>query len=434
MKKEFSELKPYLLLWGTQSLSALGSGMTGYALVLWLYRETDSALETALLSVCTYAPYVLVGIFAGALSDRWNKKRTMLVCDALAAAGSAAALVLVRANALVPWHLYLLNALSGLMNAVQQPASEVAATRMVPREYYQKTSGLRSFSSSLNSILTPVFATALFALLGMEAVIAFDLLTFAAAFVSLLCFIRVPEPAVPRAGEEKESVLSLAASGLRWLRGDPLVAKLILFLAAVNFFASIYDAALPARFLPREGGEETLGLLNACVGAATLFGSVLAAVLPRPKNRVAVICGTLFVSLTAENLLLAFGKTAGAWCVGAVLGWAVVPLMNANLDVILRVEIPAEMQGRVYACRNSLQFFTIPLGLFSGGFLVDRVFEPLLSAQPETGLLRRLFGAEKGAGAAALFFFLALCGAAVCAVFAFLLRKYRWTEDGAPRQ
>ena len=168
-------LKSYLLLWSTQTFSALGSGMTSYALVLWLYLRSGSALQTALLSICSYAPYVLMSIFAGAFSDRWDKKRTMLVCDLLAALSTIAVLCLVRADMLETWHLYLLNALNGLMNTVQQPACEVAATLLIPKEYYQKTSGLRSFSSSLNSILTPVLATALFSFAGMDAVIAADL-------------------------------------------------------------------------------------------------------------------------------------------------------------------------------------------------------------------------------------------------------------------
>ena len=84
MNKKYTKLKPYLLLWSTQTLSALGSGMTSYALVLWLYLRTGSALQTALLSICSYAPYVVMSVFAGALGDRWDKKRTMLVCDLLA--------------------------------------------------------------------------------------------------------------------------------------------------------------------------------------------------------------------------------------------------------------------------------------------------------------------------------------------------------------
>ena len=190
--QKYQQLRPWLMLWGTQSLSALGSAMTNFALVVWLYQKSGSALETALLSVCSYAPYVAMSIFAGALSDRWNKRRTMLVCDLLAALCTVTVLLLLRADALLPWHMYLLNAVNGLMNTVQRPAADVAATLLIPKEYYQKTCGLRSFSQSLNTILTPVFASALFTLAGMETVIAVDLISFAIAFVALWRFIRIP--------------------------------------------------------------------------------------------------------------------------------------------------------------------------------------------------------------------------------------------------
>ena len=81
MKNKYHGLKPFLTLWSTQSLSALGSAMTSYALVIWSYEQLGSALSTALLTICSYAPYVLMSIFAGALSDRWNKKITMVTCD-----------------------------------------------------------------------------------------------------------------------------------------------------------------------------------------------------------------------------------------------------------------------------------------------------------------------------------------------------------------
>lgn len=77
--------------------------------------------------------------------------------------------------------------------------------------------------------------------------------------------------------------------------------------------------------------------------------------------------------------------------------------MNTNLDVVLRSSIPAAIQGRVYSARNTLQFFTIPLGYFLGGYLVDWVFEPFMAAQSE-GLLVQLFGSGKGSGAGTFVF------------------------------
>ena len=91
--------------------------------------------------------------------------------------------------------------------------------------------------------------------------------------------------------------------------------------------------------------------------------------------------------------------------------------MSTNLDAILRLHVPEDMQGRVYSVRNSLQFFTIPVGYFLGGFLVDQVFEPVMALQTMDSALVRLFGYGKGSGAAFLFFVLAFAGIGVCLYF-----------------
>ena len=132
--KTLSELRGFLILWLTQSFSALGSSMTNFALIVWSYQQEGSALTTALLSVCSYAPYVVMSIFAGALSDKWSKKATMLVSDSFAALCTAAVLLLLLAGRLEIWHLYCLNALNGLMNTVQQPAADVAPRLLTPKK------------------------------------------------------------------------------------------------------------------------------------------------------------------------------------------------------------------------------------------------------------------------------------------------------------
>ncbi len=411
--KTLKELRCFMILWLTQAFSSLGSAMTNFALVIWLYQDSGSALTTALLTVCSYAPYVVMSIFAGAISDKWNKKTVMLVCDSFAAVCTIVTLVLLRTDTLAVWHLYILNALNGLMNSVQSPASDVAITLLTPEQHYQKTSGMRSFSNSLVSILTPAFASAIISFAGLEAVIAFDLITFAFAFLVLLFFIRIPE--VPHKTESRETLLQSAKSGLVYLKSDSGILWLILFLSAINLIASMYNAALPAMVLSK-ADETALGLVNSCVGIATLLGSVIATFFPKPKSRIRVLCNCLLISMSTENFLLAFGNHPIVWCIGAVLGWMPIPLMGANYDVIFRSRVPKEMQGRVYSVRNTLQFFTIPVGYFLGGFLVDAVFEPFME-RSENGLLTVLFGSGKGSGAALLFFVIGAVGVVVCLSF-----------------
>lgn len=428
MKNNIKELKTFLILWSTQSLSQLGSAMTGFALTLWLYEKTGSALQTALLAVCSYVPYVVMSIFAGALSDRWDKKKVMLVCDTLAACCSVTVLILLKADLLRPVHMYILNALTGLMNTVQQPASDVAMTMITPKKYYQKTSGLRSFSSSLVTILNPVLATALYAFAGIDIVIYVDLATFTIAFLALLSGVKL---SMPERKEEagQESFLETVKAGLVCLKENELVLVLILFLAGVNFVASAFDAVLPALILPREsGGETVLGIVTSCAGIAMLFGSLIVTALPAPKNRVRVIYLTMLFSLGTENFLLAFTELPVLWCMGQIIGWLLVPVMSANLDVILRTTIPVDMQGRVYSCRNTLQFFTIPIGLSLGGFMVDHFCEPVMAASSAQGMLVRLFGEGKGSGAAMMMFILGVLGVVICLGFGRILRRYSYTE------
>jgi len=425
MKNKLFSLKNFYILWSTQSISQLGSSITTFALTLWLYEKTGSALSTAALTICSYAPYVLMSIFAGALTDRFDKKKTMLVCDVFAVLCTITVFVLFNANCLMVWHLYALNVISGLMNTVQQPASEVAMTLIVPEKYYQKTSGLRSLSRSLISILNPLIAAALYSFIGLNGVIFVDIGSFFIAFISLMFFVKIPETK----SERKENVLVLAKEGLRFLKNNPMIMTLILFLAGVNLVASAFDATLPAYVLPNpKGGRAILGIVTSCSGLAMIFGSLIVSVLPKPKDRVKIVYLTMLFSLGIENFVLAFCREPIFWCIGQIIGWILVPVMSANLDVILRSSIPVELQGRVFACRNTLQFFTIPIGLFLGGFMVDNICEPFMFAFSDLSILRILFGSGKGSGAALMMFILGIAGIFVCLFAGVKLKKFQYKE------
>ncbi len=411
------ELQAFYVLWITQSFSQLGSAITSFALVIWLYEKSGSALSTALLAVCSYAPYIILSMFAGALSDTWNKKRTMLACDSLAAISTVVLLVLLQTDHLQIWHLYALNALNGTMNTVQQPASDVAVSLITPRKHYQKVSGLRSFSNALITMLTPIIATALYAFAGMQAVILLDVSTFFIAFIMLWFFIRIPEQAsVAKPGAK--TLFKSAGEGLHYLRQNRGILNLILFLSTINLTASIYNAALPAMLLSRTGGgPSALGWVTMVTGFSTLLGSLVASSLPAPKSRMKVIWLSLMFSMSTENFFLAFGRSVPVWCTGAILGWLAIPLMSTNLEVLMRLHIPIGMQGRVYATRNTLQFCTIPLGYLLGGVLIDQVFEPFMAHHATNAFLHTLFGSGKGTGAAFLFAVIGCIGVVTCLVF-----------------
>lgn len=427
--KNKNKLKDFYILWSTQSISQLGSSITAFALTLWLYEKTGSSLNTAMLTICSYVPYVIMSIFAGALTDRFDKKKTMLVCDMFAVICTISIFILYKANSLMIWHLYALNVFSGLMNTIQQPASEVAMTLIIPEMYYQKTSGLRSLSRSLVSVLNPLIATSLYSFIGLTGVIAVDIVSFVVAFVTLLFFIKIPE----NKSNKTENVLVLAKEGLMYLKENPMIMimimTMILFMSGVNLIASAFDGILPGLILPNsKGGSSVLGIVTSCSGIAMIIGSLLVSVLPKPKNRIKVVYLTMLFSLGTENFLLSFSREPIVWCIGQILGWIFVPIMGANYDVIFKTTVPIELQGRVYACRNTLQFFTIPIGLFLGSFMVDNVCEPIMNKYSNLPFLTILFGTGKGSGASLMMFIIGISGVLICLIAGKKLKKYHYSE------
>ena len=389
-----------------------------------LYGYTGSSLSTAAFTICSYAPYVLMSIFAGALTDRFDKKKTMLVCDLFAVLCTIVVFGLFHTNLMI-WHLYALNIISGLMNTVQQPASEVAMTLIIPEAYYQKTSGLRSLSRSLISVLNPLIATALYSFAGLNGVVAADVGSFIIAFMALRFFIQIPESKNAR----KESIFLLAKEGLGFLKNNPMIMTLLLFLSGINLISSAFDATLPGYVLPNpKGGQTILGIVTSCSGAAMMIGSLIVSVLPKPKDRVKIVYLTMLFSMGTENFILAFSREPILWCIGQIIGWLFVPVMSTNLEVILRGSIPVELQGRVYACRNTVQFFTIPIGLFLGGFMVDNICEPFMVKCGDLSILKMLFGTGKGSGAALMMFILGVSGSLICIIVGKKLKKYHYNE------
>ena len=411
--KDERKFSSFILLWATQTLSRLGSSLTPFALILWAYGETGSAFDTALLTVSSYVPYILLSLPVGTLTDRMNKKHLMLLSDTAAALCTLTILFVWLSGNLELWHLYLVNCITGTAQTFQQPASEVATTLVTPEDKYQKAGSLNALAYSVINMASPVIATALYSVGGLTLVIIVDLSTFTVAFLSLLFFVRIPE--MKKEKHEDSHIMMDLKEALSFLRTNMGILQVILFLAAINFIASIYNAALPAMILSFES-ESVLAAVQSTAGIAMIIGSAIATMMPTPKSRVRMIILSLFISMSTENFMLAFFRNPVMWCLGAFLGWLCIPVMNTNLDALMRSQIPSSIQGRVYSARNMLQFFTIPLGYLAGGFLVDSVFEPFMADGVST-VFTQLFGTGKGSGAAFLFAVIGVMGVLVCVVF-----------------
>lgn len=414
------ELKSFLLLWISQAVSALGTAMTEYALIVWTYRQQGTALSITLLTLCSFAPTILFRFVAGAIADRWNKKRIMLAADLLAACGTFSVCLLYAFSALRVWHLYLINILLSFMNAFQEPAAFVATSLLVPKEHYARASGLQGFSSAAVSILAPALSAALLSFGGLKVVLICDLCSFSVAFIVLLLFIRIP--IIERTEKQQREPLGKAcAEGFRFLRSQAVLLRLILFMTCVNFLAKMSNDGLLSPFvLARTGDDQRiLGLVQSFVALGVMAGSLIVTWMKPVKNRLKLI-GISTALVFSGNILQGLSRHPAVWCAAAFGAYAMAAVMNAHMTVFMRDQVPLELQGRVFSAESTLKNCAIPLGLFLGGLLADDVFEPLMMADsPLQGWLVPFFGEGMGAGIAAQFFVMGVLGIILCLTYLF---------------
>lgn len=381
-----ANFKTFIVFWLSQTVSQLGSAMTDYALVLWVYGQTNSALSVSLLTLCSYAPYVLVSVFAGGFADHHRKKSIMLCADTVAFLCTLLIAGLLLLNRLsVPW-IYLVNAITGFVNAFQSPASAVANGKLVPQDKLTKMSGLQSISGSAVSLASPMLASFLMSTFGIASVLLADVGTFLFAAGVLLFFIRIPgDDAVNRVQKRGfEPPFAGLREGLAFLKQDAAVRTMILVFAALNFFSSIsYENILSPMILSRSGSRQVLGLVSGILGFGGVIGGILAARLPQPKNLPRRIFLPGILSFLFGDLLYPY--------------------------------VPKEVQGRIFAVRNALQFAAIPAGIFLGGVLADRAFEPFMAGTSLAAqAFAQLVGQGAGSGMAVMILTTGTCGLLCC--------------------
>ena len=423
--------KNYILFWLSQSVSQLGSSMTSFALIIWAYKQTNSAMAVSLLTFFSYLPFILVSLFAGSFVDAHRKKPIMLWADSIAAVCSIAVLILLAYGRLEIWHIYIVNTITGLMNAFQSPAAAVSVGMMVPKEKYARVSGLNSFSSSLITVVTPMLAAFVSSFWGLRGVLFIDMATFVFAFTALLLLIKIPESRKPR--ESKPSgVLRGCKEGFAFLGQHKGLLYLMLSMAMLNFFSRLtYENILPAMILARSGGQDTvLGIVSGVLGLGGVLGGLIVSIGRLPRSKVKLIYASAAISFLFGDLLMGLGQSTFVWIVAALAASIPIPFISAGLNVLMYNTIPQEMQGRVFAVRNALQYFTIPLGILLGGALADYVFEPLManSASPIVAFLQRLVGTGAGSGMAVMFLCTSILGS-TAGVFWYRSRKIRQLES-----
>jgi DHA3 family macrolide efflux protein-like MFS transporter len=429
MKPLAAGLRAFFVIWLGQVVSTVGSSLTGFVLGVWVYQQTGSATQFALIAACASVPSILLAPLAGALVDRHDRRWVMILSDFGAALSTAVLAVLWSADALQVWHIWAATAFAAACNAFQTPAYIASLTLLVPKEHLARANGLAQTGSALG-IIAPVIAAGLVAAVGVSGVIAIDLGTFAFAVLTL-ALVRIPRPEASAAGAKaKGSLRREAAFGWRYLRDRRPLMWLTLLFAVFNFFISVAGVLIQPLILSFSS-VGSLGWLMFAGGSGMLAGSLAMGAWGGPKRRIHGVLGFLILGGLA---LCAHGLAPSPWLIAGLAPAFLftIPVVAGSFMAILQTQTPADVQGRVFATVRMVSLVSVPAAYFLAGPLADGVFEPAMSPGGAlAGSVGRWIGTGEGRGIALMFMISGLVLAATAAA-AWASPHIRGVEDSVP--
>jgi MFS family permease len=394
-------MRTFFVVWSGQVVSLLGSGLTTFALGVWVYERTGSVTQFSLILLVTVVPSIVMAPFAGVLVDRWDRRWAMILSDAGAAAATLAIVVLLVVGSLEVWYLYPILTFASLSRSLQLPAYTAATTLLVPREHYGRAAGLVQMGQALSGTLSPVVAGFLMAVIYLRGVILIDLLTFMLAVLTLLV-VRVPRPPATTPAAAKLSVFRQAGFGFSYILERRGLLALLGFFAVVNFSLAVIQALITPMILEFSTPQK-LGTALSVGALGMLVGTVLLSAWGGPKTRIHGVLG--FGILLGTGLMLT-GLRASIPLITAALflSFLSAPFINGASQAIWQTKTPADAQGRVFAVRQMIAWSSLPLGYLAAGGLADRVFRPLLiPGGPLADSVGRVLGVGASRGIGLLF-------------------------------
>lgn len=383
-------MKKFLMIWSGELISSIGSGMTAFALSVYVYQTTGSATYVSLITLLAYLPTVLLSPLGGVLADRYDRRLLMIIGDLFSGLGLAYVLWNIQAGSDSMLPICIGVTFNAVFVALLEPSFRATITEILTEEEYARASGMVQIAGNAKFLISPALAGILLAVADIRLILLIDIGTFLITVTTVAIVRKSVGKAVKT---ERQSIGREMRLGFAEINKSKGIRILIILMSFVCFFVGILQT-LTSPMVLAVSNAETVGIMESLCAVGMLLGSVFIGILGIKKNFSTVLCvagilSGIFIALTGVN------KSIFVTGAGIFLFFLALPFMNTSADVLIRKNIPNELQGRVWGIISLLSQTGTVLAYALSGVLADFVFEPLLS---DNGVLSDSIGALIGTG------------------------------------
>jgi len=369
----------FFLIWSGKLVSIIGDRFYTIVLALWVLQKSDSPAIMGAMLVASALPAFLVGFVSGAIVDRANKKRIMVVTDLVRGLLISLIAYLKLAGVLQLWHIFAVSILVSVLNAFFDPAVKALIPEVVAEKDLPGANALEQLINGMSGVIAPVLGAAAIGTAGYSGGFLINGISFVlSAFFEL--FIDAPKAAGrPRA--QTRRLTADVKSGFAFVLQNGALLKVVAIIAAAHFAVGSFSLVLPFLAQAISAGAMNLGLLQGSIGVGMVIGATKLNVKNlRGRNSrllIALICilGALYFLVGALRTLHV-ASILPYLAAAALMG---ITLSNAASfwQLLLQLETPPDMRGRVFGIVSILSNISMPIAYGAVGILLEYIGFPL---------------------------------------------------------
>jgi DHA3 family macrolide efflux protein-like MFS transporter len=356
----------------SQNISLFGSLLVQYAIIWHITLETQSGSVMTISILCGFIPTFLVSPFAGVWADRFDRRRLIVLSDALIAVATLGMAIFFHLGQEELWQMFAVLAVRSFGTGIQTPAVHAILPQIVPSDKLMRVNGINSSTLSVVNIISPLAGGALLSMLPMEAIFLIDVGTATLAIFILVFLLKIPSH-VEGVEMEKIDYLQDLKEGFAYIGSHRFIK--ILFTFCGLYFVMVAPAAfLSPLQVARSYGEDVwrLSAIEAAFSAGMVLGGLLVATWGGFHNRIRTM-GTSLLVFGTFVFLIGFIPPFWLYLACMVLLGISMPLFNSPFTVLLQQRVDSRYMGRVFSVFGMLSSSVMPMAMLVFGPLSDSI-------------------------------------------------------------
>lgn len=373
--------KQYLFFWSGQLFSLLGSSIVSFVLILWISFETNSELMLGLASIVSFGPFLIIGPFAGVITDRMNRKLIIISADASIAISTLAAILLFYTGYMNLIWFFIIIAVRGIGDVFHYTTVNAMMPTMVPQKHLSRMNGINFLSNGVIRIIGPVIAAALLGIWPTQPghLLWADIITFGMALIPII-LITIPAVSSTLQKGERISFVKDFKEAILSIKGIKGMLGFMFMFMVVNFFFTPFSTLLPLFVVKTHvGTEASYAIVVAFLQAGTVIGGLVMTFFKGFKKK-ALSSYIALVWIFAVLCTLYLVPIGTYWLIGFImfLVTLVLPIINVSTITAFQTIIPKEKLGRTMSVLGTMSSAIQPIAMLLSGVIGEYTEIPIV--------------------------------------------------------